>query len=117
MVLPKAAAMFGVNLAEFANVDGDDMRSAHTAWKTLVAEEPKNGYFDAYDIYITNKGNKDLKKKYSKECLKAKKNVIFPWTSIEQAALDLIKEMGYDVYMLGLLISCAESDCRQKNRA
>merc|ERR1711879_926706 len=48
---------------------------------------------------------------------RARKNVVFPWTNIEQAALDLIKENGYTVYVLGLLISCAESDCRQKNRA
>merc|ERR1712050_189062 len=109
--------MFGLDLSKFAHVDGDDMRSCHTAWKTIVAEDLVNGYLDAYDIYISNKGNKDLKKKYSKECLKARKNVIFPWTNIEQAALDLIKEMGYKVYILGLLISCAESDCRQKNRA
>eukprot|EP00928_Gymnodinium_smaydae_P034358 TRINITY_DN24367_c0_g4_i1.p1 TRINITY_DN24367_c0_g4~~TRINITY_DN24367_c0_g4_i1.p1 ORF type:complete len:334 (-),score=67.74 TRINITY_DN24367_c0_g4_i1:79-1080(-) len=117
MVLPKAAEMFGVDLSKFAHVDGDDMRSCHTAWKEHIVNDTANGYLDAYDIYVANKGNKDLKKKYSKECLKQRKNVIFPWTNIEQAALDLIKEMGYKVYILGLVISRAESDCRQKNRA
>lgn len=117
MALPKAAEMFGLDLSKFAHVDGDDMRSCHTAWNAFVVEDSVNGYLDAYDIYITNNGNKDLKKKYSKECLKARKHIIFPWTNIEQAALDLIKEIGYIVYVLGLLISCAESDCRQKNRA
>lgn len=117
MALKKAAELFQIDLSKFAHVDGDDMRSCHKAWKECIVDDQSTGYLDAYDIYISNKTNKDLKKRYSKECLKARQNVIFPWTNIEEAALELMKEQGYRIYVLGLLISCAESDCRQKNRA
>ena len=117
LALPLAAKKFKIDMSTFAQVDGDDMRSCHSGWKTHVTENTKIGYFDAYDIYITNKANKDLKKTLSKECLRGRKHVVFPWTNIEQAALDVIRDMDYEVYVLGMLISCAESDCRQKNRA
>eukprot|EP00931_Biecheleriopsis_adriatica_P096646 TRINITY_DN702_c0_g1_i1.p1 TRINITY_DN702_c0_g1~~TRINITY_DN702_c0_g1_i1.p1 ORF type:complete len:709 (-),score=147.55 TRINITY_DN702_c0_g1_i1:75-2144(-) len=117
MVLPKAAKFFGLDLNDFAEVDGDSMRGCHGGWKTHVVDDMANGYFDAYDIYITNKTNKGLKLHYLQETLNARKNVIYPDTHVKKEDLALMKEKGYKVYTLGLLISCCESDCRQKNRA
>ncbi|CAK9102674.1 unnamed protein product [Durusdinium trenchii] len=116
-MMPLAAEYFELDLKNFAEVDGDQMRGCHHAWKKYVVEEQEHGYFDAYDIYITNKHNKGLKVKFLKELLQAKKNIIYGDTHVTDEDFELMKAQGYAIYTFGMLISCADSDCRQKNRA
>ncbi|CAJ1397122.1 unnamed protein product [Effrenium voratum] len=117
MIAPLAAEKFGLDFDCFAEVDGDQMRGCHNVWRQHVVEDHENGYFDAYEVYTSNKKNKGLKVQYLTELLKARKNVIYPDTHVKDEDLALMKEQGYQIYTLALLISRAESDCRQRNRA
>lgn len=114
--LPKAAALFGLDLKDFVHIDGDDIREAHGGWKATTGDQA-NGYKDVYDIFVKNKKTKDMKNFLAKKAIMSRKNVVFGWTSIEKEALQMLKDQQYCVYVLGLLISLAESNARQLNRA
>merc|ERR1712232_1015700 len=58
--LDKAAKMLDVDLRDFVNVDGDDLRGCHRGWRRHIEEESIDGYKNAYDIW---RDNPDMKLK------------------------------------------------------
>mmetsp|Transcript_13365 Transcript_13365/g.22571 ORF Transcript_13365/g.22571 Transcript_13365/m.22571 type:complete len:339 (+) Transcript_13365:129-1145(+) len=103
---------------DFVEIDGDVLRLAHGGYQEAVAD-PHVGYKDL--MKLLGSSRKELKQEILKSALESRQNLLIPDTGMDEMKVEkmfnkLLKE-GYEIHMIGLIISHAESCDRQINRA
>eukprot|EP01013_Petalomonas_cantuscygni_P039693 TRINITY_DN71241_c0_g1_i1.p1 TRINITY_DN71241_c0_g1~~TRINITY_DN71241_c0_g1_i1.p1 ORF type:complete len:392 (-),score=83.81 TRINITY_DN71241_c0_g1_i1:231-1406(-) len=114
----KAAKLLHINLADFVEIDANEIRNAHAGWAAAV-DDPTAGYMDAWSL-IKPQVYK-LQRSFMRTALRMRLNVIVPWTaSVRAKTLRHYSELvsaGYRVDVVGLVVSYQTAVQRMQNRA
>eukprot|EP00659_Diplonema_papillatum_P010692 gene10692-16449_t len=111
--------MLQISLNDYVEIDGDEFRSCHFGWMSVLKGDKTTGYHDALNILL--KYTRKLKKRVLEEALTNRKNIILPTTgsNFEKLSKEVeeVRARGYRIDVIGLVVSYKEARARALNRA
>eukprot|EP01013_Petalomonas_cantuscygni_P016023 TRINITY_DN32965_c0_g1_i1.p1 TRINITY_DN32965_c0_g1~~TRINITY_DN32965_c0_g1_i1.p1 ORF type:complete len:388 (-),score=57.83 TRINITY_DN32965_c0_g1_i1:4-1167(-) len=117
-IKPKIPKFLRVDLTDFAEIDGHEIRSHHAGWAAATSD-PTVGFKDLWSHFRSRLAV--VKKALWREALQHKYNLIIPWTAsnVGKTLLDFerLRSAGYKIDVVGLVAAYAASRDRMLNRA
>eukprot|EP01062_Namystynia_karyoxenos_P013891 TRINITY_DN14994_c0_g1_i1.p1 TRINITY_DN14994_c0_g1~~TRINITY_DN14994_c0_g1_i1.p1 ORF type:complete len:440 (+),score=110.02 TRINITY_DN14994_c0_g1_i1:76-1395(+) len=118
-VREKTEDMLQISLSDYVEIDGDEFREKHAGWMEVLKGDRTTGYKDALNVLL--KYTRALKKRVLSQAIAARKNILLPSTASNfeklQAEVQSVREKGYRVDAIGLVVSYREARARGLNRA
>eukprot|EP01065_Artemidia_motanka_P035724 TRINITY_DN4361_c0_g1_i1.p1 TRINITY_DN4361_c0_g1~~TRINITY_DN4361_c0_g1_i1.p1 ORF type:complete len:518 (+),score=179.31 TRINITY_DN4361_c0_g1_i1:51-1556(+) len=118
-VRTKTEDMLQISLSDYVEIDGDEFREKHAGWMTVLKGDRTAGYKDALKALL--KHTRELKKRVLSEAISKRQNILLPSTASNfeklQQEVQNVREKGYRVDVIGLVVSYREARARALNRA
>eukprot|EP00656_Telonema_subtile_P005186 TRINITY_DN12357_c0_g1_i1.p1 TRINITY_DN12357_c0_g1~~TRINITY_DN12357_c0_g1_i1.p1 ORF type:complete len:351 (-),score=90.18 TRINITY_DN12357_c0_g1_i1:141-1193(-) len=119
-IVPQVEKLLDIKLEDYVAVEGDALREAHCGWQEAISEDSSRGYKDMFDKYL-KKHTKNLKNDLLREALNNRQNVLWPMvgkdTTATMVLVKTMKEHGFAVDLVGLVVGHKEACARSVNRA
>eukprot|EP01065_Artemidia_motanka_P007539 TRINITY_DN13765_c0_g1_i1.p1 TRINITY_DN13765_c0_g1~~TRINITY_DN13765_c0_g1_i1.p1 ORF type:complete len:578 (+),score=91.88 TRINITY_DN13765_c0_g1_i1:58-1734(+) len=118
-IRPHAEKLLGINLSNYVEIDGDDIRNHHGAWQEVLADQWV-GYRDA--MSVLSKPVEAVKDSIVTRAVAQRKNLVISQTGqntmkFEREMKRMHLEFGYVIDMVGLVVSMHEAGVRAINRS
>ena len=111
--------MLQIVLDDYVEIDGDEFREQHMGWMEVLKGDMTTGYKDALNVLL--RYTRVLKKRILATAMEQRKNILLPSTGsnfqklIDEA--EKVRQAGYRVDVVGLVVSHNETRARALNRA